>query len=124
MLVHGLFHEACCWYKVVSHLRLASYRVTAVDLGSSWVHPSRLEDVATFSDYIQPLIQLLESLSAEERVVLVGHNYIGLAIAPAMETGEVFTHCIGVFISAYMPNSRGPPALQMKQVCIMISISC
>ena len=115
VLVHGLSHGAWCWYKVVSHLRSSGYRVTAVDLGGSGVQPSRLEDIATFSDYIQPLFQLLESLSADERVVLVGHSYGGLAIALAMER---FSHIVSaaVFISAYMPNSRDPPALQMKQV--------
>ncbi|GJX25808.1 methylesterase 10-like protein [Tanacetum coccineum] len=90
VLVHGLSHRPWCWYKVVSHLRSAGYHVTAVCLGGSGVHPSRLEDMATFPDYIQPFSQLLESLSAEERVVLVWDTTttgpgIAIALATYME---------------------------------------
>lgn len=115
VLVHGLAHGAWCWYKVVSHLRSSGYNVTALDLGGSGVHPSRLEEITTFSDYIQPLIRFLETLSVDERVVLVGHSYGGLAIALAMEK---FSHIVSVavFITSYMPNCMDPPALQMKQV--------
>ncbi|KAI3747926.1 hypothetical protein L6452_10668 [Arctium lappa] len=114
VLVHGICHGAWCWYKVVSHLRSAGHRVTAVDLGGSGVHPSQLQDIPTFSDYIQPLIQFLESLSPDEKVVLVGHSYGGLAISLAMEK---LSHMVSlaVFITAYMPNCRDPPALQMKE---------
>ncbi|KAI7733775.1 hypothetical protein M8C21_021693, partial [Ambrosia artemisiifolia] len=114
VLAHGLGHGAWCWYKVVTQLKSVGHKVSAVDLGGSGVHPSRLEEIATFSDYIQPLLQFLESLSADERVVLVGHSYGGLAISVAMER---FPHIVSaaVFITAYMPNCRDPPALQMTQ---------
>ncbi|KAJ0732270.1 putative alpha/beta hydrolase-1 [Helianthus annuus] len=118
VLVHGLCHGAWCWYKVMTHLRSAGHRVSAVDLGGSGVHPSRLDEIATFSDYIQPLVRFLESLSADEKVVLVGHSYGGLAISLAMER---FHHIVSVavFIAAYMPNYKDPPALQMTQVHII-----
>ncbi|XP_071708391.1 methylesterase 10-like [Rutidosis leptorrhynchoides] len=115
VLVHGLSHGAWCWYKVVCHLRSCGYHVTAVDLGGCGVHQSGVEEIATISDYIQPLINVLESLSAvNERVVLVGHSYGGLAISMAMER---YSHIVsvGVFITSYMPNCRDPPALQIKQ---------
>lgn len=114
VLVHGICHGAWCWYKVVSHLRSAGHRVTAVDLSGSGVNPSRLQDIPTFSDYIQPLIQFLESLSPDEKVVLVGHSYGGLAISVAMEK---LSHIVSVavFITAYMPNCRDRPALQMNE---------
>lgn len=115
VLVHGLSHGAWCWYKVVSHLRSSGYHVTAVDLGGCGVHPSRLKEIATFSNYIQPLIQFLESLSVDERVVLVGHSYGGLAISLAMERFSQLVS-VAVFIASYMPNCRDPPSLQLKQV--------
>ncbi|KAM0068138.1 putative alpha/beta hydrolase-1 [Helianthus debilis subsp. tardiflorus] len=114
VLVHGLCHGAWCWYKVMTHLRSAGHRVSAVDLGGSGVHPSRLDEIATFSDYIQPLVRFLESLSANEKVVLVGHSYGGLAISLAMERFPNIVS-VAVFITAYMPNYRDPPALQMTQ---------
>ncbi|GKA41891.1 chaperonin CPN60-2, mitochondrial-like protein [Tanacetum coccineum] len=80
VLVHGLSHRPWCWYKVVSHLRSAGYHVTAVCLGGSG-------DMATFPDYIQPFSQLHESLSAEERVVLVWDTTTtGPVIAIALAT--------------------------------------
>ncbi|KAI3808587.1 hypothetical protein L1987_24541 [Smallanthus sonchifolius] len=92
----------------MSHLRSTGHRVSAVDLGGSGMQ------VATFLDYIQPLFQFLESLSTDERVVLVGHSYGGLAISLAMER---FPHIVSVavFITAYMPNCRDPPAVQMTK---------
>ncbi|KAJ0817956.1 putative alpha/beta hydrolase-1 [Helianthus annuus] len=118
VLVHGLCHGAWCWYKVMTHLRSAGHRVSAVDLGGSGVHPSRPDEITTFSDYIHPLIRFLESLSADERVVLVGHSYGGLAISLAMERFPQSVS-VGVFITAYMPNCRDPPALQMTKVHIL-----
>ncbi|MFS7955839.1 putative alpha/beta hydrolase-1 [Helianthus anomalus] len=114
VLVHGLCHGAWCWYKVMTDLRSAGHRVSAVDLGGSGVHPSRPDEITTFSDYIHPLIRFLESLSADERVVLVGHSYGGLAISLAMERFPQIVS-VAVFITAYMPNCRDPPALQMTK---------
>ncbi|XP_076889051.1 methyl jasmonate esterase 1-like isoform X1 [Bidens hawaiensis] len=115
VLVHGLSHGAWCWYKVMTYVRSAGHQVSAVDLGGSGVDPSRLDDIATFNDYVQPLLQFLESLPANEKVVLVGHSFGGLAISLAMEK---FPHIVSVavFITAYMPNCRDPPALLMTQV--------
>ncbi|XP_076954425.1 methylesterase 10-like [Bidens hawaiensis] len=112
--VHGLCHGAWCWYKVMTYLRSTGHQVSAVDLGGSGVHPSWLDEIATFDDFIPPLLQFLESLPANERVVLVGHSFGGLAISLAMEK---FPHVVSVavFISAYMPNCMDPPALQMTQ---------
>ncbi|MFS7955844.1 putative alpha/beta hydrolase-1 [Helianthus anomalus] len=91
------------------HLVLVhGYCVSAVDLGGSGVHPSRLEEIATFADYIQPLLQFLDSLSTDERVVLVGHSYAGLAISLAMERFPQIVS-VAVFITAYMPNYMDPP---------------
>ncbi|KAI3722558.1 hypothetical protein L2E82_33598 [Cichorium intybus] len=114
VLVHGLCHGAWCWYKVVSHLRSAGHHVVAVDLGGSGVHPSRFEEITTFSDYVQPLIQFMESLSDDERVILVGHSFAGLAISVAMERFSRIVS-VAIFITAYMPNCRDSPALQMKK---------
>ncbi|KAI3704679.1 hypothetical protein L1987_74906 [Smallanthus sonchifolius] len=50
-----------------------------------------------------------------DRVVLVGHSYGGLAISLAMER---FPHIVSVavFVTAYMPNCRDPPAVLMTKV--------
>ncbi|WOK95992.1 hypothetical protein Cni_G04699 [Canna indica] len=104
VLVHGIGHGAWCWYKLVPLLRLAGHRVTAVDLAASGIHPQRLDEVASFADYAEPLMQAIAAVPAlHERVVLVGHSYGGVGLAVAMER---FPEKIAaaVFVTAIMPS--------------------
>ncbi|RVW49776.1 Protein DMR6-like oxygenase 2 [Vitis vinifera] len=57
-LVHGSCHGAWSWYKIVALLKSSGHK---------------------------PLKDFMESLPADERVVLVGHSLGGLAISQAME---------------------------------------
>ncbi|CAH9124598.1 unnamed protein product, partial [Cuscuta epithymum] len=86
VLVHGICHGAWCWYKLIPILRFHGHRVSAVDLAASGVHPKQLEEIRTATDYVQPLIDFLGRVPADEKVVLVGHSYGGLAIALAMQS--------------------------------------
>lgn len=114
-LVHGACHGAWCWYKVVTLLKLAGHRVTALDLGASGVNPKQLDDVSSIFNYVQPLLEFMASIPKDERVVLVGHSYAGLCISLAMET---FPHKVSaaVFISAYLPHHKSPPGLLIQEV--------
>ncbi|XP_059623774.1 methyl jasmonate esterase 1-like [Cornus florida] len=114
VLVHGSCHGAWCWYKLVTLLKSAGNRVTALDLGASGVDPRRLDQIATISDYVQPLMDFMASLPGGERVVLVGHSYGGFCISLAMEsfTEKIF---VAVFITAFMPNPRDPPAICFQE---------
>lgn len=115
VLVHGICHGAWCWYKLLPLLEQAGHRATALDLGACGVHPKRIEDVGSMSDYLQPLMEFMASLPDDERVILVGHSYGGLGIALAMESFPQKIS-LGVFVTSYMPNCSDPPALQMKEV--------
>ncbi|KAF3438893.1 hypothetical protein FNV43_RR17168 [Rhamnella rubrinervis] len=114
VLVHGACHGAWCWYKLVTLLKLAGHRVTALDLGASGVNPKQLDDVGSISEYVQPLIQFMASIPQDERVVLVGHSYAGICISLAMET---FPHkvSVAVFISAYLPHHGSPPGALIQE---------
>ncbi|CAH9124597.1 unnamed protein product, partial [Cuscuta epithymum] len=114
VLVHGICHGAWCWYKLIPILRFHGHRVSAVDLAASGVHPKQLEEIRTATDYVQPLIDFLGRVPADEKVVLVGHSYGGLAIALAMQSfpNKVL---VSVFVSAYMPNSNTPPATLIQE---------
>ncbi|KAH7566516.1 hypothetical protein ACOSP7_023039 [Xanthoceras sorbifolium] len=116
VLVHGACHGAWCWYKVLTMLKSAGHhhRVTAIDLGASGVNPKRLDEVASVSDYVQPLMEFMASLSHEEKVVLVGHSYGGLCISLAMEKFPEKV-LVSVFVSAYMPHYKSPPAILIQQ---------
>ncbi|XP_052195916.1 salicylic acid-binding protein 2-like isoform X2 [Diospyros lotus] len=115
VLVHGLCHGAWCWYKLVTLLQAAGYRVTAMDLGGCGIDPRRLDEIPSMSVSVQPLMELMASLPPVEKVVLVGHSYGGIAISLAMER---FPEKISaaVFVTALMPSYKEPPATLLQQL--------
>lgn len=74
VLVHGAGHGAWCWYKVATLLKQAGHRVTALDMAASGVHPKQVNEVRSMKDYFQPLMEFMESLPVDDRVILVGHS--------------------------------------------------
>ncbi|XP_057963267.1 methylesterase 10 [Malania oleifera] len=109
VLVHGACHGAWCWYKLTTLLKSSGYRVTAVDLGGCGVNPKRTDEIATVFDYSQPLMEFMASVPCDEKVILVGHSYSGLVISLAMESFPDKIS-VAVFIAAYMPSYKSPPA--------------
>ncbi|KAF3435684.1 hypothetical protein FNV43_RR22775 [Rhamnella rubrinervis] len=105
VLVHGACHGAWSWYKVMAKLRSSSdgHRVTAIDLGASGIDPHQPNDLSSISDHFKPLTEFMESLDVDERVVLVGHSFGGLAVSQAMQS---FPHhiSVAVFVTALMPG--------------------
>lgn len=111
VLVHGACHGAWCWYKVSAQLKSAGHNVTALDMAASGVHPKQVHELHSFEDYFEPLMEFMESLPPEERVVLVGHSMSGICISVAMER---FPEKISaaVFAAAVMPG----PDLSFKAI--------
>uniref|UniRef100_A0ACD5VTC6 Uncharacterized protein n=1 Tax=Avena sativa TaxID=4498 RepID=A0ACD5VTC6_AVESA len=114
VLVHGACHGGWSWYKVATRLESAGHRVSMPDLAASGVDPRPLREVPTFRDYTQPLLDLLESLPSEEKVVLVGHSLGGVNIALA---AELFPEKVAaaVFLSAFMPDDRSPRSYVLEK---------
>lgn len=119
ILVHGFCHGSWCWYKIINLLEKCGHKVTALDLGGCGINMKQLNEIDSIFDYIQPLMDLMISLSKDEKIILVSHSYGGLCISLAM---EAFPHKIstGVFISAYMPNHVDPPSLLILEVIFII----
>lgn len=103
VLIHGGGHGAWCWYKVAALLQSSGHRVTALDMAASGIHPKQAEELNSISEYYEPLMEFLESLDAEERVILVGHSLGWIGMALAMES---FPEKIAaaVFVSTLMPS--------------------
>jgi pimeloyl-ACP methyl ester carboxylesterase len=79
VLVHGAWHGAWCWIRVLPLLRGAgvdSHAVTLTGVGERSHLMSRDIDLNT---HIQDVIGLIESEELH-RVVLVGHSYAGMVI--------------------------------------------
>ncbi|XP_058081643.1 salicylic acid-binding protein 2-like [Magnolia sinica] len=110
VLVHGACHGAWCWYKVAALLTSAGNRVTVVDLAASGINTKKFEDeVLTFSDYSQPLLDIMASLPPQERVILVGHSLGGLNLALAMDRYPEKVS-VAVFLTAFIPDSFNRPS--------------
>ncbi|KAG2308162.1 hypothetical protein Bca52824_027910 [Brassica carinata] len=94
VLVHGICHGAWSWYKVKTHLEAAGHCVTAVDLAASGINMTKVEEIQTLKDYTKPLLDIMDSLASEEKVVPVAHSM-----------GAAF-----VFLTSVMPDTKIPPA--------------
>ncbi|XP_054819970.1 methylesterase 1-like [Prosopis cineraria] len=110
ILVHGSCHGAWCWYKLKPRLESAGHRISVVDLAASGIHPAKIEDLHSLSDYSEPLLKLLASLPAgDEKVVLVGHSYGGMNLALAT---DLFPEkvAVAVFLTAFLPDTHHRPS--------------
>ena len=98
VLVHGSFHGAWCWYKIVAALEAAGHRATAIDLPSAGIDPTApaAVDLLTQADAV---IALLDQLG--EPVILVGHSAGGPVISTVAEArpGKIAKL---VYLSAYL----------------------
>ncbi|KAK7848822.1 methylesterase 2 [Quercus suber] len=103
VLVHGSCHGAWNWYKVVTLLKSAGHKVTALDLAASGIHPTQAHELRSLSDYLEPLMEFMASLPAEERVILVGHSFGGSCISVAMEKFPEKIS-VAVYATALMPG--------------------
>ncbi|XP_071725061.1 methyl jasmonate esterase 1-like [Rutidosis leptorrhynchoides] len=105
VLVHGGCNGAWGWYKVASILKSAGHKVSALDMASCGINPKQVHEIRSLSDYFQPLIEFLESLPPQEKVILVGHNHGCRGISIAMERFPDKIS-VAVFASAQMhgPN--------------------
>lgn len=115
ILVHGLCHGAWCWYKLIPPLKSSGHRVTAVDLAGSGTNMKSIgQDVVTFEQYTEPLLNILSSIPPNEKVILVGHSLGGFNLALAMDRfpGKV---AVGVFLTAYMPDTTNVPSYILDQ---------
>ncbi|KAJ6689898.1 hypothetical protein OIU85_006215 [Salix viminalis] len=111
VLVHGGGFGAWCWYKTISLLVKAGFKVDAVDLTGSGIHYSDTNAIRNLAEYVKPLSDIFYKLGEGEKVILVGHDFGGACISYVM---ELFPSKIAkaVFIAATMLSS-GQSALDL-----------
>ncbi|KAK4584465.1 hypothetical protein RGQ29_022264 [Quercus rubra] len=103
VLVHGAGHGAWSWYRVLTLLKSAGHKVTALDLAASGIHPKQAHELRSLSDYLEPLMEFMASLPAGERVILVGHSFGGVCNSVAMEKFPEKVS-VAVYATALMPG--------------------
>lgn len=82
ILIHGAWHGAWCWYKVVPLLREAGHQVVAPDLPSLGKDTTPLGEVSLES-WTEFLCEIVDAQSGP--VVLVGHSRGGLLLSTVAE---------------------------------------
>ncbi len=98
VLVHGSWHGAWCWYKVIPRMERAGHRVVALDQASLGRDQTPISEV-TPSTWAE---SVCESLDAEEGpVVLVGHSRGGMVISQVAEARPSKVKTL-VYLSAFL----------------------
>jgi pimeloyl-ACP methyl ester carboxylesterase len=121
VLVHGAWHGAWCWERLVPELEQRGHSAVTLDLPSHGSDTAPAEGV-TLTDYVDRVSEVLEMQT--EPVVLVGHSMGGMVITGAAERVPERIRAL-VYLTAFLPgdgdsllaleegnpNSAVPPAL-------------
>lgn len=102
ILVHGGWHGAWCWKKVVPLLEAKNNRVLAIDLPGHGDDKTPMATV-TLNDYVQKIVGIANAQTGP--VILVGHSMAGVAIAQAAEVLGKEKVAKLVFLDAFMPQN-------------------
>src|SRR3974390_1664758 len=106
VLVHGAWHGAWCWDRVVPGLQEQGVRVVAPDLPGHGADGQSLTDLHGDAARVREVID-----EVDDEVVLVGHSYGGAVISEAGYHPSVRRM---VFIAAF--------ALQTNEACIAAAV--
>jgi pimeloyl-ACP methyl ester carboxylesterase len=122
VLIHGSWHGAWCWYKVVPRLEQAGHTALAIDLpghGRDWTPP---QDVS-MQTYIDSVCGVLDTLP--EPAILVGHSRGGIVISQVAESRPEKIKAL-VYLAAYLiPNGEAmlPTALGDTESLIVSNLT-
>ena len=97
-MVHGAWHGAWCWYKVVPLLRRAGHIVVAPDLPSLGRDRTPLCQVS-LGTWVDRICHFVDT--ASEPVVLVGHSRAGIIISEVAERRPEKIAVL-VYLAAYL----------------------
>lgn len=118
LLIHGAWHSALHWRKVAELLTYMGHRVVAMDLpghGLQAKFPTSYlrQDLAmlateesplkalTIKDYVDAVVEVVRTLSADRKVIVVGHSMGGIVLN---QLGEKKCHIYSQFKLVF-PNN-------------------
>lgn len=121
VLIHGSWHGAWCWYKIIPLLEQAGHKAIALDLpghGRDW---TAARDVSMQS-YVDSVCKILDAQS--EPVILVGHSRGGIVISQTAEQRPEKIRTL-VYLAAFLiPNGEAmlPTALSDTESLIVSNL--
>lgn len=98
ILVHGAFHGAWCWSRVVDGLRALDVEVTALDLPG---HGESRAPLSGLSEHVGAV--RAEIAAGDQPIVLCGHSYGGSVITEAADAAHPVDHL--VYLAAAVPSA-------------------
>ena len=110
VLIHGAWHGAWCWERVVPLLEKAGHKVVAPDLPGHGKDRTPVSEVS-LQAYTDSVCKALDPLS--EPVVLVGHSMGGIVITQAAEYRPAKIKTL-VYLTAFLLRN-GESLLQVAQ---------
>lgn len=84
VLVHGAWHGAWCWRRVLAPLRAAGHGAFAVSLTGVGERAHLASTSITLQTHIADIVGVVEAEELED-VILVGHSYAGMLITGAVQ---------------------------------------
>ena len=83
VLVHGAWHGAWCWRRVLEPLRAAGHRAFAVSLSGVGERAHFEVAAVTLQTHVQDIVGVVDAEELDA-VILVGHSYGGMPITGAV----------------------------------------
>jgi pimeloyl-ACP methyl ester carboxylesterase len=97
LLIHGAWHGAWCWERVLGPLRVLGYEPEAIDLPGHGRSAEPLTDLHGDADAVRARLDAIG-----EPTLLVGHSYGGMVITDAGTHDAVAGL---VYVAAYLPDT-------------------
>lgn len=102
VLIHGALHGGWCWRPVTRRLEAAGHRVFTPSLTGLGDRVHLLDRSVDLETHIADVLNLLEAEELSD-VVLCGHSYGGMVIAPAADRAASRIRSL-VFLDAHVPE--------------------
>jgi pimeloyl-ACP methyl ester carboxylesterase len=100
LLIHGAWHGAWCWDRLIPALAARGRKSVAIDLPGGGGDPTPLAEV-TLELYVKRVVETLERL--DEPAILLGHSMGGLSITAAAEAAPERIAKL-VYLCAFLPR--------------------
>src|SRR6476469_1325353 len=103
ILIHGSWHSAWNWHKVVPLLQKAGHRTIAIDLPGMGRDKTPIQEV-TMKSTVEKICEIIDNITG--KVILVGHSKNGIMISQVAEYRPNKIEKL-VYLAAYLiPNGK------------------